>query len=226
IQATDYFDAEGLPSPVTHYWSLSVEEQFYFIWPFVMMAAAAIASRFKKSLSASLTFALLAIFAASLAASIYFTQTDPASAYFATYTRVWELALGGLGALVFNKRQRNSFAAAPFVAAIGIIAIGITAFTYSGKTAFPGYAALVPTVAALAIILAGDVKFLWFKGLNNKILHYVGDRSYSIYLWHWPVIIFYKTYDSRIGYIDGTALLLITLLLSEFSYRFVEEKFR
>ena len=94
--AVDYLGAENAASPVQHYWSLSIEEQFYFIWPLVVIAALHFARRFGVSLRRTLLVALGLIFVGSLAASIYITAQDPARAYFVTHTRIWELALGGL----------------------------------------------------------------------------------------------------------------------------------
>ena len=103
--SVDYLGAENAASPVQHYWSLSIEEQFYFVWPLVMIAAIAIARRFGLSLRRTFVVALAVIFALSLAASILLTAQEPAQAYFVTHTRMWELALGGLLALTIHRVQ-------------------------------------------------------------------------------------------------------------------------
>src|SRR4051812_33629482 len=125
--AVDYFAAGQGPSPVQHFWSLSAEEQFYLVWPVLILAAG------RRSLSA-----LAAVTAGSLAYSLYKTGADPAAAYFVTPTRAWEFGLGGLLAFASGRRPR------PLVAAAGLVAIAVAAATFSADTAFPGVAALLP----------------------------------------------------------------------------------
>lgn len=105
MQAVDYLGAEAAASPVQHYWSLSIEEQFYIVWPLLMAATIWMARRFGQPARTGLLVALGLIFAGSLAASVLITRTDPAAAYFVTHTRLWELALGGLLALATRQGE-------------------------------------------------------------------------------------------------------------------------
>ncbi|MBZ9661686.1 acyltransferase [Mesorhizobium sp. ESP-6-4] len=224
-QAVDYLGAEDAPSPVQHFWSLSIEEQFYIVWPLLMMAALWWARRRGRSPMQTLVFVLGVVMAGSLAASVALTRSDPAWAYFVTHTRVWELALGGLLALTSDRFRPNGRVRTA-VAVAGILAALASAMLFSSSTDFPGFKALLPTLGTALIIAAGNVRMGRFRGLDIAMLRYVGDRSYSIYLWHWPLIIFYAAQRGAIGLADGVLLIVAILVVSELSYRFVEQPYR
>lgn len=224
-QAVDYLGAEDAPSPVQHFWSLSIEEQFYIVWPLLMIGALWWARRRGYSPVQVLTFVLAVVLAGSLAASVALTRSDPAWAYFVTHTRIWELALGGLLALILDRLQlsggvRNAMVIAGMVAALA------SALLFSRATDFPGFKALLPTLGAALVIAAGSVRIGGFRGLDIAALRYIGDRSYSIYLWHWPLIIFYVAQSGAIGLVDGVLLIIAILAVSGLSYRFVEQPYR
>lgn len=223
--AVDYLGSENAASPVQHYWSLSIEEQFYIVWPLAMFAVISLARWLVLPARRVLVAALGTIFATSLASSILLTIEEPARAYFLTHTRIWELALGGLLALTFHRISATAKVRAA-IAAVGLAAILSSAFAYSPQTAFPGWAALLPTLGAALIILAGDVRLGWWRGLNTGWLCYLGNRSYSIYLWHWPLVIFYAERFENVGWPDGIGLIILTLVLSHLSYRHIEQRYR
>ncbi|MFC8731649.1 acyltransferase family protein [Luteimicrobium sp. NPDC057192] len=189
--ATDYFAADDLHTPVQHYWSLSVEEQFYIVWPLVIGAALWCARRFRSRFP-WVEVGLAAVFVASLAYSFADTASKPAQAYFVTPTRMWELALGGLVALVAVRGYRLVPRAgrAP-LAWLGIGAIVASALLYDAATPFPGIAALLPTVGAAAVIAAAADDAPWSpdRVWSARGVQLTGDISYSIYLWHWPLIV-------------------------------------
>lgn len=224
-QAVDYLGAEDAPSPVQHFWSLSIEEQFYIVWPVLMIASLWWARRRGYSPVQMLTFVLGVVLAGSLAASVALTRSDPAWAYFVTHTRVWELALGGLLALTLD-RFRPSAHMQNAMAVAGMLAALASAVLFSRSTDFPGFKALLPTLGAALVIAAGSVRVGRFRGLDIAALRYAGDRSYSIYLWHWPLIIFYAAQRGSIGLVDGVLLIIATLAVSDLSYRFVEQPYR
>ena len=223
--SVDYLAAEQAATPVQHYWSLSVEEQFYLIWPLVMIAAIAAAQKLSLPLLRVFFVALLAIFAASLAASVLLTSAEPAEAYFVTHTRIWELALGGLLAFVISRLGAGPKLRAGLVLT-GLAAIAAAALFFSTKTDFPGLAALLPTLGAVLVITGGNVSFGWFRGLDAAVLRYIGDRSYSIYLWHFPLVTFNLVRRDAFGVWNGAAILITTLVISHLSYRFIEMPFR
>ena len=182
--AVDYFGAEEPASPVQHYWSLSIEEQFYVVWPLVMIGVASFALHTAHDLRKCLFIALAGISAGSLAASIALTDATPETAYFITHTRIWELGLGGL--LAFAPPLAWSRRGNELARAAGIAAILIACFAFSPGTAFPGFAAILPTAGAALMILAGPANGGWSteRLLALRPMQYLGDTSYSIYLWH------------------------------------------
>lgn len=223
--AVDYLGAENAASPVQHFWSLSIEEQFYFVWPLLMIGTILAARRFGMALRPAFVLALALVFAASLAASLLITPYNPAQSYFFTHTRIWELALGGLLALTIDRFPLGMPTRIAFTA-VGVAAIVFSAIVYSAETPFPGYAALLPTLGTVLIIMAGDIRAGRFTGLNERHLLWIGDRSYSIYLWHWPIIVFYTVGQESMGLMEGVGVIALTLVMSHYSYHGIEERYR
>ncbi|MGY6500035.1 MAG: acyltransferase family protein [Acidimicrobiales bacterium] len=189
--ATDYLAAEAQPTPVQHYWSLSIEEQFYLVWPVVIWLVVWAASRVRPG--AWLPAAVIAaVVAASLWWSATLTATDPSRAYFVTTTRIWELAAGGLLAAVAGAgatRLAPGLRAALAWGGLGLI--GWSMVTYDQTTAFPGTAALVPVLGTLAVLAASADGVRGGPGrvLVARPVAWTGHVSYSLYLWHWPLIV-------------------------------------
>jgi peptidoglycan/LPS O-acetylase OafA/YrhL len=198
-QSVDYF-AQGLePSPVLHLWSLAIEEQFYVVWPGLMLAVTWIFRRRGHSVRPILWVAVIAIFVGSLIYGIVLTDDKPAFAYFSTFARAWELGLGAALALIGTVKLPRLGAAA--LGWAGVAAIVYASFAFTGETSFPGTAALVPTLGAAALILSGTALAATAGGvtglkagagwvLSLRPVRYVGRISYSWYLWHWPFIVF------------------------------------
>ena len=192
---TDYF-AEGLvPSPFQHFWSLSIEEQFYFLLPVLMVLLLAfVPLRRSAPARAMVMISLGALFLLSLVVGIVETNVlERADAYFSFAVRAWELGAGVLLALVAPRLARLSPAAryAAMVAGAGLIAIAV--FWFTPDTAFPGAAALLPVLGAVLVIAAGTNAPKAFRErirfVTARPISYIGDLSYSLYLWHFPVVI-------------------------------------
>lgn len=190
--SVDYSAANAAASVAQHYWSLSVEEQFYILWPLLILAAALGARAFLRSVNAGRTLVIFVslVAGASLAASVLFTAAAPSAAYFATFTRAWEFGVGALIALApatWRLRRRI----ANVLAIAGFIAILWSAFVYDDSTAFPGSAALIPVLGTAAIIAAGTRNDdLWHSAITaRRPIQWLGNVSYSLYLWHWPLIV-------------------------------------
>ena len=227
-QAVDYLGAENRPSPVQHYWTLSVEEQFYLIWPLLILVGATLARKGSALARRRLIGLLLAILtAASLIYSVVETANDPAAAYFITPTRMWEFGAGGLLGLFAAELGRERLRAV--VSWLGVAAILGASFIFTAETPYPGSAALLPVFGSLAVIWAGapDVRWAPLFWMRLRWVQWVGDNSYSIYLWHWPLLILapfllLRELDTPIKLV----LLLLMLILSWLTKRFVEDPIR
>ena len=222
--SVDYLAAENAPSPILHYWSLSIEEQFYILWPIVMVVVGWSLNRLKLPVRTIVGSLLALVFVLSLACSIITTAKSPPEAYFFSHTRFWEIALGGLIATWLPKvTLGDRMRAALFALGLGFILVA--GFTY-GEVAFPGWVALMPVTGTGLILIAGTFSLGRFKGLDTPALRYVGDISYSLYLWHWPIIVFYAAWNGDIDILSGLAIIAAAFAVSHLSYRHVEERFR
>ena len=240
-EGTDYFTQDQPPSPLQHYWSLSVEEQFYLVWPLALIVVLFLArgrARTQAQTPAlrALAGVLAVTVAVSLAWSVHQTGTDPTVAYFSTLTRAWELGIGALAAVLLAARGAAGAERAPrpvvleVVAALGLVAIGFACLRYDVTTPFPGWAALVPVVGTAAVLLAGGLSAssTWSaRLLSVRPLRAIGDWSYSLYLWHWPLLVIPAAYLAHtLSTVESAALVGLAVLLSWVTYRWVETPLR
>ena len=227
--SVDYLAAENAASPVQHFWSLSVEEQFYLVWPILFFAVFYLAARLRWSRTTSAQILVGGVFAISLAYSIYATAFTPASAYFVTPTRMWELAAGGLVAtFAASRAAREARSWDSLGAWAGIAAIVAAGVLYSGSTPFPGYTALLPVAGTAAVIWAdAQQRHSPTQVLKQAPVRVLGDLSYSVYLWHWPLIVLVPYVSGgSLSLWDKCFILAFTLLLSWLTKKFVEDRFR
>lgn len=230
-KSISYLSGNDPASPVQHFWSLAIEEQFYIIWPMLIIVLALIARRALKrskrphDLHAVVLVGSMLLLVPSLSWSIYYTLAVPGQAYFVTTTRLWELALGaGLASCApwFRLVPRSI---SIVVGWLGLAAIAASAVLYGHATAFPGYAALVPTLGTAAIISATTAPHFGPNAiLSLRPMVWVGDLSYSLYLWHWPLIVFATFLLGGVLPAPAAVVVIaISILLAILSRRYVEE---
>ncbi|OBJ36192.1 hypothetical protein A5630_07295 [Mycolicibacterium mucogenicum] len=230
-QGTDYFqNAAQTVSPLQHYWSLSVEEQFYFVWPAVIFVVSLLVLRRSWSHQRRMQLAggaMCVIIAASFAWAMYKSATSPAWAYFDTFTRVWELGVGALLATAVGLLARIPTAIKPALSWGGLaVIVASIALITDPAMGFPAPWALLPVAGSAMVIAAGvggEPAYQFF--LRNRVSTYLGDMSYSLYLVHWPVIIILGTLMAR-GSAFYFAAVTCTFGLSIASYHFVENPLR
>jgi len=222
-QSVDYFAQGFEASPVQHFWSLAVEEQFYLVWPLAMLAILLLAFRFGRPTRGALALVIGAVGLISLVHSAQFTPESPGQAYLSTLTRVWELALGAFLAAVRIPRLGDAPAAA--LTWLGLAGIMASFLILDEATPFPGAVALVPTLGAAAIIIAGSstTSTIPMRGLGSSPLQYMGRISYCWYLWHWPFLIFAGALFGPLSPWGGALVVLAAWAPAELTRRLVEQ---
>jgi peptidoglycan/LPS O-acetylase OafA/YrhL len=225
---TNYLASQRLPSALQNYWSLAVEEQFYIVYPTIFL----ITARFARgmSLRARLVIVLLAVITASYAFSIVFTSANAPSAFFSPLTRAWELALGGLIAVAGQSLRRLPPSFAALISWLGLGAIVVASTTLTSASVYPGSLVAIPVLGAGLVIAGGAAQPAWGVEclLRQRPFQLLGLISYSLYLWHWPILI--VATQSRgatsLPVWDNVLLLLFATLIAIVTYRFLENPAR
>jgi peptidoglycan/LPS O-acetylase OafA/YrhL len=228
-QSVDYFAQDIEPSPVLHLWSLAIEEQFYVVWPTLLLAVTWLWRRRGASVRPAIWATLAIVGVGSLALGIHLTDEQPAAAYFSTFGRAWELSLGAALALIGAVRLPRVLAAAIGWAGIG--AILYSALAFDASTPFPGTAALPPTVGAACVILAGSSVYSRSRGAPAGLLslppaRYIGRISYSWYLWHWPALIFAAVLWGPLSVAAGLAVIAASWIPTAATHHWIEDPIR
>lgn len=236
-----YFDIESETKPLLHIWSLGIEEQFYFVWPLLLLAAGRIGGRHKKMFYFLATFL---VFAVSFALNVNSIEVDPTKTFYLPQYRFWELAVGGILSWIvlyessiptkFQNSEENFFLrifskerCKEGAAFLGLVVLLHVFDKFNKETVFPGINALIPVSATAFIIFAGSNSFINRRLLSNKILVWFGLISFPLYLWHWPILSF-----ARIIYggepSKGFRLLAVavSILLSWLTVKVIENPFR
>jgi peptidoglycan/LPS O-acetylase OafA/YrhL len=248
-QQSGYFDGPAELKPLLHTWSLAVEEQFYLLLPLALVALS------RTSLRATRIVLGLAL-AASLALSIYGVREFPSATFYLLPTRAWELLLGSLIALrvlapgespgaerfatasivhrppATRRRLRRSDALAPWVnealSALGLALIAFAVFAYDRDTPFPGAAALIPCLGTAAVIWANAPTLTrCARPLTSRPMTFIGQISYSLYLWHWPVFVYGRYWSmDELTAVQSLALIGVSVALAALSWALIETPFR
>jgi peptidoglycan/LPS O-acetylase OafA/YrhL len=218
LKDSGYFNTPAAAKPLLHLWSLSAEEQFYLIFPGLMIALARLARPVQ-------VIALILVGVVSLIVSIVTLRSDPITAFFLLHSRAWELMAGAV--LALTMRDRVIFGAG-FIGLGGLALIAAGIFIYTDQTLFPGEAALLPVAGTVLVILGGQGKSGLTDGfLKNMAVAYVGRISYSLYLWHFPIIAWFEYSHIRASdNLDRSAIVALSFVCACLSYHFVEMPFR
>ena len=216
----DYQNLDATPSPVIHYWSLAVEEQFYLLWPLLILLFFVLATRLKKKIA--LTVLVAAVTALSFVFSIYQTETSPIWAFYSLPTRAWELGLGALLVLLPPIKTKK------LVGLIGFVFVIASAFIFNETTAFPGLNAVLPVLGTVMLIATINSWPPFLNDVaNSRLFQWLGEISYPLYLWHWPLLVLPSTYFARpLAVYERIIAIFATIVLADLTHRFIEEPFR
>ena len=229
--SVDYLAQDDFKSPVLHFWAMSIQGQFYLVLPVFMLIAwkLGVLLRIRRTWILPIMISLVTLI--SFVYSVVRTYDTPTSTYFSSFARVWEFGLGALLSL-FIARIKVSALISSVMSWVGIVVfVGTGIFIVT--VPFPGYIALVPTLAAVLLIVAGNASGkvplhnIPMRFLRTKPLVRLGDYSYSFFLWHWPILVFGKLHfdaDSA-SPLGGIAVMALALVLSVFTVRFIENPF-
>jgi peptidoglycan/LPS O-acetylase OafA/YrhL len=230
LLGTDYLGSQLPPSPLQHMWSLGVEEQFYLVWPSLFLLLVVIGRLSKRrNVFGVLATSLLVIIGASLAWSVIQTLSNATWAYFSPLTRAWELALGALIAVVGPAVSRVPTWVYQVAALLGLAGIIVSALTLRSSMPYPGWAVAIPVLSSALLIGAGcgNPQTVIGRALSVRAMQWLGARSYSLYLWHWPILMIAAQYAGHhLSTWQNSGLLLAAVAASAITFRLVENPVR
>lgn len=223
-----YFDSAAELKPLLHLWSLAIEEQFYIFWPLILWAC------YRAKISLLLITIILFIASFCLGLHELYIKQNLIAAFYAPWTRFWELLAGSLLALSLPMKMKMSLAkiqsnkqVRSILSIIGLGLIMLSAFSFSAGDPFPGWRAFIPVLGTVLLIMAGSSALINQRILSNRFLVWLGLISYPLYLWHWPVLSFLRitSVGEPTNLLKVTALML-SIALAYLTYRFIEKPIR
>lgn len=220
----DYFAPTLAASPIRHYWTLSVEEQFYLLWPLFILLSILLARAFRRPFRHALLALVLAVAGFSLVHSVVLTYSDASTAYFSTFVRAWEFAFGALIAVITPRLKQAPYWLQTLVWTAGLLVLLASFLQIHGEDPFPGWIALIPVLSVSLMIAVGlHDETLLGKFVGNRPTQLMGELSYSLYLWHWPILILGAFLLGRnFTTTENFLALALIALLSYLTYRLVE----
>ncbi len=218
---TPYFNSDSEVQPLLHTWSLSIEEQFYIVFPIIMVL---LFRYYKRLIAHFITIFLILSFSLCFWASNF---TSGNLNFYFTLTRGWELALGSILSIYLQKKiniKKDKISS--YLSLTGLFLIFFSVFFLNKESNFPGLLSLIPTIGTGLIIIYGNKSEFTEKILSNRVLVFIGLISFSFYLWHQPLLAFGNLYFENFDIIPKITVILISLLLSYFSWKYIEQIFR
>lgn len=225
-RSVDYLAEDVVPSPVLHFWSLSIEEQYYAIWPLLIVASLAVGRRLRWRLRRSALVLLLALIVVpSFVYAQYRTTVDPAAAFFDTGTRLWELGFGAIAALV----PRARLASSAVLGALRVVAVAVllaATLVVAPNVAWPGVAALLVIAPTAFLVWSGPARSAVDGVLALSPMQWLGARSYSLYLWHWPPLAIAGAMLDGLTVRAAVVITLLSMVPAALAYTYVENPAR
>ena len=227
-RSVDYLAEGAGVSPLQHYWSLAVEEQFYLVWPLLVLLGLTLAARSRYAPRRVLLALLATLTVASLVWSVVATAQSPATAYFVTPTRLWQLGAGALLAFAVPALRRWPAGAAQVMALLGLALVVTTVLAVDSSTPWPGSAALLPVLGSAMVVAAGSTGHptLVSRVLGLPPMVLLGGLSYSIYLIHWPLLVLVEEQRGALGPVGLTLVGVGTIGLAALMRVLVEDPVR
>ncbi|RYP87782.1 acyltransferase [Nocardioides guangzhouensis] len=227
-RSVDYLAEDVPPSAVQHFWSLAVEEQFYVFWPLLLIGADWLARRLRVRRDLTVLAGLALVAVPSLLWAVHQASANPERAYFVTTTRVWEFTVGAVVAVLATRAARLPRPVALALAWAGLALILLAARIYTAETTWPGAYALVPTVGTALFIAGGDAagRFGPVSILKNGFMQFLGYLTYSLYLWHWPLLIVAREHFGGISVTTGLLIVVLCVVPAWLSFHLVENPIR